>query len=186
VTGFGSGRPMSHKHGFDRIGQSMSGAVYLSGTPEQPIAIKVPWVDFGTACLSAFDTLAPLIERGKTGRGQKVEGALLRTAIAFTNATLIKQALTPVNRTPTINRGFSSAPAAIFRTTHRQAFAEVYENPVIIGDARLQRRMTASPFNPTTRSARLAASGTAATGMASKRRKSPVRSKTPGRSVQRR
>jgi crotonobetainyl-CoA:carnitine CoA-transferase CaiB-like acyl-CoA transferase len=76
----------------------MSGAVYLSGTPEQPIVIKVPWVDFGTACLSAFGTaclsafgtLAALIERGETGRGQKVEGALLRTAIAFTNATLIE------------------------------------------------------------------------------------------------
>src|ERR1700724_4044738 len=96
VTGFGAGGPLSHKHGFDVIGQTMSGAVYLSGTPEQPIAIKVPWVGFGTACLSAFGTLAALIEHGKTGRGQKVEGALLRTAIVLTNATLIDQALTGV------------------------------------------------------------------------------------------
>ena len=116
VTGFGAGGSLSHKHGFDGIGQAMSGAVYLSSTPEQPIALKVPWVDFGTACLSAFGTLAALIERGKTGRGQKVEGALLRTAIAFTNATLIEQALTQVNRTATLNRGFNSAPADIFRT----------------------------------------------------------------------
>src|SRR6202043_4219802 len=106
VTGYGSGGPVSHKHGFDGIGQAMSGAVYLSGTPEQPIAIKVPWVDFGTACLSAFGTLAALIERGKTGRGQKVEGALLRTAIAISNAMLIEQALTAVARTAIKNRGF--------------------------------------------------------------------------------
>jgi crotonobetainyl-CoA:carnitine CoA-transferase CaiB-like acyl-CoA transferase len=115
VTGFGAGGPLSHKHGFDGIGQAMSGAAYLSGTPEQPIALKLPWVDFGTACLSAFGTLAALIERGKSGRGQKVEGALLRTAIAFANATLIEQALTGVNRTATLNRGFNSAPADIFR-----------------------------------------------------------------------
>jgi crotonobetainyl-CoA:carnitine CoA-transferase CaiB-like acyl-CoA transferase len=115
VTGFGAGGPLSHKHGFDGIGQAMSGAAYLSGTPEQPIAIKLPWVDFGTACLSAFGTLAALIERGKTGRGQKVEGALLRTAIAFANATLIEQALTGVDRRATLNRGFNSAPADIFR-----------------------------------------------------------------------
>jgi len=115
VTGFGAGGPLSHKHGFDGIGQAMSGATYLSGTPEQPIAIKLPWVDFGTACLSAFGTLAALIERGKTGRGQKVEGALLRTAIAFGNASLIEQALTGVNRTATLNRGFNAAPADIFR-----------------------------------------------------------------------
>src|SRR5438132_1772438 len=117
VTGFGAGGPLSHKHGFDGIGQAMSGAAYLSGTPDQPIALKLPWVDFGTACLSAFGTLAALIERGKTGRGQKVEGALLRTAVAFANASLIEQALTQVNRTATRNRGFNAAPADIFRCT---------------------------------------------------------------------
>jgi len=130
VTGFGSGGPLSHKHGFDGIGQAMSGAVYLSGTPEQPIALKVPWVDFGTACLSAFGTLAALIERGKTGRGQKVEGALLRTAIAFANATLIEQALTGVNRTAIVNRGFNSAPADIFRTKDGWIVATVIGEPM--------------------------------------------------------
>ena len=115
VTGFGAGGPLSHKHGFDGIGQAMSGAAHLSGTPEQPIAIKLPWVDFGTACLSAFGTLAALIERGKTGRGQKVEGALLRTAIAFANATLIEQALTGVDRVAALNRGFNAAPADVYR-----------------------------------------------------------------------
>jgi crotonobetainyl-CoA:carnitine CoA-transferase CaiB-like acyl-CoA transferase len=130
VTGFGSGGPLSHKHGFDGIGQTMSGAVYLSGTPEQPIAIKVPWVDFGTASLSAFGTLAALIERGKTGRGQKVEGALLRTAIAYTNATLIEQAMTRADRTATVNRGFNSAPADIFRTKDGWIVATVIGAPM--------------------------------------------------------
>jgi len=130
VTGFGSGGPLSDKHGFDGIGQAMSGAVYLSGTPDQPVAIKVPWVDFGTACLSAFGTLAALIERGKTGRGQKVEGALLRTAIAFANATLIEQALTGVNRTALVNRGFNSAPADIFRTKDGWIVATVIGAPM--------------------------------------------------------
>src|SRR5436309_8599793 len=41
VTGFGAGGPLSHKHGFDGIGQAMSGAVYLTGTGEQPIMMKV-------------------------------------------------------------------------------------------------------------------------------------------------
>ncbi|HVH74904.1 MAG TPA: CoA transferase [Stellaceae bacterium] len=116
VTGFGAGGPLSDKHGFDGIGQAMSGAVYLTGTPEQPIALKLPWVDFGTACLSAFGALAALIERGKSGRGQKVEGALLRTAIAFANATLIEQALTRADRTAILNRGFNAAPADLYKT----------------------------------------------------------------------
>jgi crotonobetainyl-CoA:carnitine CoA-transferase CaiB-like acyl-CoA transferase len=116
VTGFGSGGPLSHKHGFDGIGQAMSGAVYLTGTEEQPIMMKVPWVDFGTACLSAFGTMAALYERGKTGRGQKVEGALLRTATAFSNALLIEQALMGVDRTRINNRAFNAAPSDIYRT----------------------------------------------------------------------
>ena len=130
VTGFGDGGPLSHKHGFDGIGQAMSGAVYLSGTPEQPVVAKVAWVDFGTATLSAFGTLAALLERGKSGRGQKVEGALLRTAIAYMNATLIEQALTGVDRVAIVNRGFNSAPADYFRTTDGWIVATVIGQPM--------------------------------------------------------
>jgi crotonobetainyl-CoA:carnitine CoA-transferase CaiB-like acyl-CoA transferase len=130
VTGFGAGGPLSHKHGFDGIGQTMSGAVYLTGTAEQPIASKVPWVDFGTACLSAVGTLAALIERGKTGHGQKVEGALLRTAIAFANTALIEQSLTGVDRTAIRNRGFNSAPADVFRTKDGWIIATVIGQPM--------------------------------------------------------
>src|SRR6476661_4658857 len=130
VTGFGAGGPLSQKHGFDGIGQAMSGAVYLSGTPEQPIALKVPWVDFGTACLSAFGTMAALLERGKSGQGQKVEGALLRTAVAFANSLLIEQALTQVNRVATENRGFNSAPADYFRTRDGWIVATVIGEPM--------------------------------------------------------
>src|SRR3954447_11830866 len=130
VTGFGAGGPLSHKHGFDGIGQAMSGAVYLSGFPEQPIALKVPWVDFATACLSAFGTMAALYERGKTGTGQKVEGALLRTPVAISNAMLIEQALTGVNRTATVNRGFNSAPADYYRTRDGWIVATVIGQPM--------------------------------------------------------
>src|SRR3954447_11716558 len=136
VTGFGAGGPLSHKHGFDGIGQAMSGAVYLTGFPEQPIASKVPWVDFGTACLSAFGTMAALYqrdktgERGKAGTGQKVEGALLRTAIAFANSLLIEQSLTQVNRVATVNRGFNSAPADYYRTRDGWIVATVIGQPM--------------------------------------------------------
>src|SRR5947209_2729227 len=91
VTAFGAGGPWSHKHGFDGIGQAMCGSAYLTGTPEQPLRAAVAWVDCGTASLAAFGTLAALMAREKTGRGQKVEGALLRTALAFNNATLVEQ-----------------------------------------------------------------------------------------------
>jgi crotonobetainyl-CoA:carnitine CoA-transferase CaiB-like acyl-CoA transferase len=108
----------------------MSGAVHLSGTPEQPIALKVPWVDFGTATLSAFGALAALLERGKSGRGQKVEGALLRTAIAYTNATLIEQALTGVDRVAILNRAFNAAPGDIYKTSDGWIVTTVIGQPM--------------------------------------------------------
>jgi crotonobetainyl-CoA:carnitine CoA-transferase CaiB-like acyl-CoA transferase len=130
VTGFGAGGPLSNKHGFDGIGQAMSGAVYLSGTQELPTMTKVPWVDFGTAFLSAFGTLAALIERGKTGRGQKVEGALLRTAVAISNAMLIEQALTGVDRTAIGNRAFNAAPGDIYRANDGWIVVTVIGQPM--------------------------------------------------------
>ena len=54
--------------------------------------------------------------RGKTGRGQKVEGALLRTAVAFNNPTLVEQQVAQPNRVATVNRGQTSAPSDLYRT----------------------------------------------------------------------
>src|SRR5947208_4904770 len=105
VTAFGAGGPWSAKHGFDGIGQVMCGSAYLTGTPEQPLRAAVPWVDCGTASLAAFGTLAALMARRQTGRGQKVEGALLRTAVAFNNPTLLEQAVVQPSRIATLNRG---------------------------------------------------------------------------------
>src|SRR5436309_8253443 len=116
VTAYGAGGPWSAKHGFDGIGQVMCGSSYLTGTPEQPLRAAVAWVDCGTASLAAFGTLAALMSRRQTERGQKVEGALLRTAIAFNNPTLVEQQAVQPNRVATVNRGQTSAPSDLFRT----------------------------------------------------------------------
>src|SRR5216683_705135 len=92
-------------------------------------------LDFGTACLSAFGTLAALYERGKSGNGQKVEGALLRTAIAFANSVLIEQSLTGVDRTAIRNRGFNSAPMSEWCASKScaEALAELEKASIVAG-----------------------------------------------------
>ena len=137
VTAFGAGGPWSHRHGFDGIGQVMCGSAYLTGTPEQPYRAAVAWVDCGTASLAAFGTLAALMERGKTGRGQKVEGALLRTAVAFNNPTLVEQQVVRPNRIATHNRGQTSAPSDLFRTKDGWIIAYAIGNPMFTRWARL-------------------------------------------------
>jgi crotonobetainyl-CoA:carnitine CoA-transferase CaiB-like acyl-CoA transferase len=137
VTAFGAGGPWSHRHGFDGIGQVMCGSAYLTGTPEQPMRAAVAWVDFGTASVSAFGTLAALMARDKTGRGQKVEAALLRTAVAFNNPALIEQQVARPDRVATLNRGQTSAPSDLFRTRDGWIIAYAIGGPMFTRWARL-------------------------------------------------
>jgi crotonobetainyl-CoA:carnitine CoA-transferase CaiB-like acyl-CoA transferase len=137
VTAFGAGGPWSHKHGFDGIGQTMCGSAYLTGTPEQPLRAAVAWVDCGTASLAALGTLAALMARQQTGRGQKVEGALLRTAVAFNNPTLVEQQVVQPNRVATVNRGQTSAPSDLFRTKDGWIIAYAIGGPMFERWARL-------------------------------------------------
>ena len=130
VTAFGAGGPLSDKRGFDGVGQAMCGSAYLTGTPEQPLRAAVAWVDCGTAALAAMGTLAALMARQKTGRGQKVEGALLRTALAFNNPTLVEQQVRRVNRVATLNRGQTAAPSDLFRTRDGWIIAYAIGNPM--------------------------------------------------------
>lgn len=116
VSAFGRGGPYANRVGFDGLGQAMSGAMYMSGSPEQPVKAYPPFIDFGTASLSAFGTMAALFERQKTGKGQMVEGSLFSTALTMMNGTAIEQHAIQRNRTATLNRSQTSAPADTFKT----------------------------------------------------------------------
>jgi crotonobetainyl-CoA:carnitine CoA-transferase CaiB-like acyl-CoA transferase len=137
VTAFGAGGPWSNKHGFDGIGQVMCGSAYLTGTPEQPMRAAIAWVDCGTASVAALGTLAALMARQQSGRGQKVEAALLRTAVAFNNPTLVEQQVIQANRVATLNRGQTSAPSDLFRTKDGWIIAYAIGGPMFARWAKL-------------------------------------------------
>jgi crotonobetainyl-CoA:carnitine CoA-transferase CaiB-like acyl-CoA transferase len=115
VSAFGSEGPYANRVGFDGIAQAMCGAAYLSGTPDQPTRSYAAWVDFGTASLAAFGTMAALKAREQTGRGQIVEGTLLGTALTFFNFHLVEQQQLKVDRKATLNRGQTAGPSDIYR-----------------------------------------------------------------------
>ena len=116
VSAFGAGGPSSQKVGFDGIGQAMSGAMYLSGPPDEPSKSYMPWVDFTTALNATVGTLAALMARQQTGRGQQVKGSLLASSLTVANAALIEQAVNAPNRAATLNRSQVSAPSDTHRT----------------------------------------------------------------------
>ena len=116
VSAFGRGGPYANRVGFDGLGQAMSGAMYMSGTPEQPTKAYPPFIDFGTASLAAFGTMVALYERQQTGKGQMVEGSLFNTALTMMNGPTIEQSAIQRNRVASLNRSQTSAPADTFKT----------------------------------------------------------------------
>ena len=130
VSAFGSGGPYEERLGFDGVAQAMSGMVYMSGTPEQPVRAAASWVDFGTASLAAFGTMSALYARVQTGKGQLVEGALLRTAVTYMSQTLIEQAAIKKDRVATLNRGQTAGPSDILKCKDGWITVLVNGNPL--------------------------------------------------------
>lgn len=116
ASAYGSSGPWSERVGFDSVGQVMAGGVYMTGTEAQPYRAAVNYVDFATASNCTVGALAALMARARTGRGQMVEGSLLRSALVVNNPALIEQALRAPDRRPTGNRGQTSGPVDLFRT----------------------------------------------------------------------
>ena len=136
-TAFGDAGPYANRGGFDGVGQAMSGAMYISGEPGAPVKAAAPYVDFGTAVLTALGTLAALLHRERTGEGQEVKGTLLGTAIATFGSHLAEQGATAINRRGSGNRVQTSAPSAVFPTSDGHVLTHVVGNGLFRRWARL-------------------------------------------------
>ncbi len=130
ATAFGTTGPYAAKVGLDAVAQAMCGNMYISGSPGNPVKSFSPWVDYNTAALAAFGTMAALRHRDATGEGQEVQGALLATALTVTNSLLIEQRVTAPDRTATQNRGQISAPSDDFKTKDGHIFATSAGQPM--------------------------------------------------------
>lgn len=115
VNAFGAGA-WEDKLGFDGLAQAMAGNLHLSGTDDVPTRSFTPYVDYSTASLCALSTVGAIMHRNRTGEGQLIEGALLKTALAFMNAGVMEQQLLGVDRDATLNRHPWAGPSDVFKT----------------------------------------------------------------------
>ena len=140
-TSFGEVGPLADRGGFDGVGQAMSGAMYMTGTPGHPVKAAAPYVDFSTAVLSAFGTLAALMHRARTGEGQEVKATLLGTALAAFGSHLVEQGALGLDRQPSGNRVQTSAPSDVFATRDGHVLVHTVGNGLfrrwarLVGDA---------------------------------------------------
>ncbi|GHH99326.1 CaiB/BaiF CoA transferase family protein [Neobacillus kokaensis] len=83
ITGFGETGPYRHLPGYDYIIQGMSGMMSITGSEESgPMKIGVAMVDILTGLYSAISIQAALLERERSGQGQRIDMSLMDTAVS--------------------------------------------------------------------------------------------------------
>jgi crotonobetainyl-CoA:carnitine CoA-transferase CaiB-like acyl-CoA transferase len=83
ISGFGRTSALATWPAYDEIAQAMSGLMDLTGPPEGlPTLVGTAIVDHLTGIYAAYGALAALEQRGRTGRGQEVDIALVHSAIS--------------------------------------------------------------------------------------------------------
>jgi crotonobetainyl-CoA:carnitine CoA-transferase CaiB-like acyl-CoA transferase len=130
ADGYGDEGPNADQLGFDGVGQAMAGAATLTGPEGRPTRAYVTYVDFGTATLAAFATMAAVLHKERTGEGQHVKANLLHTAVSFNSPVLTEQAVVQRDRTSTHNQGQTSGPTDILETTNGWIIVQVVGTPL--------------------------------------------------------
>lgn len=93
VSGFGHTGPLSKRAGYDIVGQAMGGLMSTTGWPGgKPTRVGTPMGDVLGGLNLTIGVLAALVNRQKTGLGEKVDIALVDSvASAMENITMIYQ-----------------------------------------------------------------------------------------------
>jgi crotonobetainyl-CoA:carnitine CoA-transferase CaiB-like acyl-CoA transferase len=88
ITGYGSTGPLSPLPGFDPVFQARSGLMLAQGGNE-PVFYLIAYNDYMAGTLGALATVAALLARERTGRGQRVDLSLFRTSYVAQAAHMI-------------------------------------------------------------------------------------------------
>jgi crotonobetainyl-CoA:carnitine CoA-transferase CaiB-like acyl-CoA transferase len=84
VSAFGRTGPRKDSPGYEALMQAFSGIMSITGEPGgQPVRAGVSFLDLSTGILCALGVNAALLQRQRTGLGQRVDGSLLETAVSL-------------------------------------------------------------------------------------------------------
>lgn len=84
MTGYGSVGPYAKRPGYDVIASSVAGLLHITGERDgQPCKVGVPVTDMATGLYAHGAILAALLQRQRTGQGQKIDVDLLSTGVSL-------------------------------------------------------------------------------------------------------
>ena len=86
VSAFGRTGPRAQEAGYEALMQAFSGIMSITGEPDgAPVRCGVSVLDIMTGTLCGFGIVNALLQRQKTGLGQRVDGSLFDTALGLLN-----------------------------------------------------------------------------------------------------
>jgi crotonobetainyl-CoA:carnitine CoA-transferase CaiB-like acyl-CoA transferase len=129
VSGFGDDGPLGGLPGYDAVVQALSGTMSVNGTEDSgPIRMGTPIVDLGTGMTAAIAILMALLERNRSGQGQKLDVSLYDSSIALLHPQAANALMTgkPARRTGNAHPNIS--PYDQFPTRTKPVFLAVGNN----------------------------------------------------------
>ncbi len=116
ISGFGQDGPYRDRPGYDQIVQGMSGLMSLTGTAETaPLRIGIPIGDLLAGYFAALGIVAALIERERSGLGQRVETSLLEALVGSLSFQSVRYLNTGEVPPPVGNHHPLTAPMGVYR-----------------------------------------------------------------------
>ena len=111
LSAYGASGPDYPRPGYDAILQARTGIMSVTGTGEgMPVRAGVSILDLGTGVWMALGVLAALLERQRSGKGQRVDASLLETGVMLMSYHLLYRQFTGANPKPQGSRHTAFAP----------------------------------------------------------------------------
>jgi crotonobetainyl-CoA:carnitine CoA-transferase CaiB-like acyl-CoA transferase len=104
-SAFGQDGPRGRQTAYDHVIQATSGLMAMTGTAEvHPVKLGSPAVDYATGMTGAFALASALFQRERTGRGQRVDMAMLDVALILASSLITGYLRNGVHPKPHGNR----------------------------------------------------------------------------------
>src|SRR6187549_447741 len=104
-SAFGQHGPRGGQTAYDHVIQATSGIMAMTGTTDvHPVKIGAPAVDYATGMTGAFALSAALFQRERTGRGQRIDMAMLDVAMILMSSHITGYLRNGVHPKPSGNR----------------------------------------------------------------------------------
>jgi itaconate CoA-transferase len=83
ISGYGSDGPYRDKKAYDLLIQSESGFLSVTGSPDEPAKAGCSIADIAAGMYAYTHILSALIQRGRTGRGSRIDVSMLESMVEW-------------------------------------------------------------------------------------------------------